>query len=292
MWGFSVLVGDSDAEFKIYAPLQNDCSPFDVFRSHDYSAILWGRLYYVDDALSRLKVRDPRQSWDGRAPNAALATETYRFLGVEGLTKLEGDYALVIWDVKRRTLIAIRDPLGGYPLFWTKRDAIFGIGTTLRPLRALSSSSGIDREYVADYLMAPGPVYEELHTENSVYEGIQRVPSGCWLGRDFVRGETTIRRYWDWLAHTPHIEEQRLTEMSEIFCEALGRSVAERALGKKMCHLSGGFDSTAVTLLARSKAVDKDQRPEVHTISLIYNDFSNLRHERSYIDSVLKLHPE
>jgi len=69
--------------------------------------------------------------------DAALALTGYRHLGRASLERLEGDFALVIWDAETTELIGLRDPLGGYPLFWTQHESTFALSTSLRPLCAM-----------------------------------------------------------------------------------------------------------------------------------------------------------
>src|SRR4051794_20563949 len=68
------------------------------------------------------------------AGDAGLALAMYREFGLEALERLEGDFALALWDARAARLIGLRDPLGGYPLYWTEAGATFALGTCLTPL--------------------------------------------------------------------------------------------------------------------------------------------------------------
>jgi asparagine synthase (glutamine-hydrolysing) len=83
------------------------------FQTTKYWVILLGRLYYRRELF--LGIGAPETAND-----AELAVAVYRRWGQSGLTRLEGDYVLAIWDVERRSLIGARDPLGGYPLYWAE----------------------------------------------------------------------------------------------------------------------------------------------------------------------------
>ena len=69
-------------------------------------------LYYRDELLSALGTRD--NSLD----DAELILAAYLRWGEECVEHLEGDFAFVIHDPRKRTLFCARDPYGMRPLYY------------------------------------------------------------------------------------------------------------------------------------------------------------------------------
>ncbi|HEU4752407.1 MAG TPA: hypothetical protein VFU47_04790, partial [Armatimonadota bacterium] len=120
--GFAVMLDGDGAEFRRYAPETDGASPLlATFEEGGTFAVLLGRLYYRQELLGALRRDLPGPLAEAaRRNDAALALAAYRCLGIAGLGRLEGDFSLAIWDGERRELIGARDPVGGYPLFWTE----------------------------------------------------------------------------------------------------------------------------------------------------------------------------
>src|SRR5262249_34067498 len=150
----------------------------DLARAGGVTVALMGRLYYREDRLAELRPRLADDAFRAcAAGDAALALAVYREFGVEGLERLEGDFALTVWDAAAGLLAGMRDPMGGYPLYWTQRGDTFALGTGLGALLEVRGERTLNREYLADFLMTSGP-REEAATESCAYEGVHRVLPG------------------------------------------------------------------------------------------------------------------
>src|SRR5262249_24949694 len=146
-------------------------------------AVLMGRLYYRKELrvgldLAVLKYNS-RVGNHEEESDAVLALAVYRRHGIEGLDRLEGDFALVIFDEGARRLLAMRDPMGGYPIFYTVRqNNAIAAGTHMGPLLGAQATRTLNQEYLADYLVSPGIPLEESPDARTAYQGIQRVLPG------------------------------------------------------------------------------------------------------------------
>lgn len=245
----------------------------------DVTVMLFGRLHYRADRLEELAADCNELPTD-----AELIAKVYGRFGLSGLERLEGEFALVVWDQRQQKLIGLRDPLGSYPLFWSKRGDSFAISTSLLHLAAEHQRSKVDQSFVGRFLMLSGQVQELPGTETA-YEGVQRVEAGSIL----VASRSTAletRRYWNWESHVSSLPTENLELLGEEYESLLRAAVRQRLHGTVAAHLSGGMDSTAVTLLAQ-----QENRSPLHAISLVYSQ-SDLSNESAYLDSVLRDHPD
>lgn len=256
------------------------------YHTTSYSAVVLGRLYYREELLGALRPRLPAQlTYDAGSNPAALVLAAYRHSELEGLSRLEGDFALVLWDGVERRLVGMRDPLGGYPLFWARAGDVVAFSTSLRQLLRLLPGHTLDLEYLADYLMLPSGM-GEVQGCRCAYEGATRVQAGTVVS--FVSPDRDPYRlaYWNWLDQLESPDPARHDDVAVRVGELLRRAVAERLEGVTASHLSGGMDSTSVALLARDQLAAAGRGP-LHSLSLVYQRMAGLAQETPYLETVL-----
>src|SRR5271155_4755141 len=109
--GFMVIAQGEQVEFQVFGADRPGRPPMvRCAADMDCQAVLMGRLSYRRDLTARLPEADHEQE---SLDDAALALAAYRHLGLDGIERLEGDFALVIWDGNRRRLVASREAMGG-----------------------------------------------------------------------------------------------------------------------------------------------------------------------------------
>jgi asparagine synthase (glutamine-hydrolysing) len=284
--GFSVVSRHEQVEFRFFGPHTPRLRPLVTFAQEaGLHVALMGRLYYRSELLAQLPAGPAQEE---SASDATLALAAYRRWGREGLARLEGDFAVVVWDARRKILVGARDPLGGYPLFWTTTAGVFALATGLRPLLELLPHRSLNCDFLAEFLMLPTLSAQEFPIEQCVYEGVQRVQAGTMVQIAVPSGRVDRHLYWDWLERRLDPGTTRLEEISEQVSERLWAAVRERVTGRTAAHLSGGMDSTAVALLARDELRRRPGQPLLHALSLVYDRLDVLGRETPYLESALR----
>lgn len=267
-------------EFRQYASKAgaNSLVSFAHDRASGATAAVIGAIYYADDLLAGLP------KLDGEATDAEVALTVFRHRGAEGLERIEGEFALVVFDARSRSLIAMRDPQGSWPLYWLRCADGVRVATSMR-LLARHAETRVNTDAVAQFLMHPwgGP---ELAGTATMLDPIRRVES-CHLMTLHDNGRIDTRQYWDWADHIP-IEPRRVSaeEAASGFLERFRRAINERIRrGSVAAHLSGGMDSSSVVCLARDRLAERSRR--LNSVSVLY-DMPSLSGETAYIDMILK----
>lgn len=158
------------------------------------------------------------------------------------LDGLNGMFAFVIYDRKRRLLFGARDRLGIKPLHYTLQPGLFAFASEIKSLLALPFlERAVDVQSLFHYmtlLYIPG--------ESTAFHGVKRIPPGCFFKYDLSSRQLDIEPYWKLDVHRP---EQR---SEEEWCELIRREMRE-AVRRWMlsdvpvgCSLSGGLDSSTV----------------------------------------------
>jgi asparagine synthase (glutamine-hydrolysing) len=157
------------------------------------------------------------------------------------LSRLEGMFAIALWDARDRTLFLARDRMGKKPLFWGLFDGELVFGSELRALLAHPAvprrvdPDALYRYLTLDYVPAP----------RSILAGVRKVVPG-----GFVRwsgGEPEEGRWFD-LVPAPGTGPVKPEDAAAELWTTLRRAV-DRRLESEVplgVFLSGGIDSTAV----------------------------------------------
>lgn len=200
------------------------------------------RLDNRNELISALGVERARACGMADAELLLAALERW---GEATLDRIVGDYAFAWFDAHAHRLILARDPIGQRPLFWHRGPGFFAFSSMPRGLHALPGvARQADETAVARFvalLPEEGP--------RSFHAGIQRVQPGHVV--TVTPASIASRRYW-----TPPRRQLRLRSFDdyvEAFRTELDRAVASRlrrAEGGIASHLSGGWDSSAVTATA------------------------------------------
>ncbi len=186
---------------------------------------------YDDDVLRRgLAGHRLRSRCD-----AELLVHLYEEHGDDVLDVVRGELAFVLWDARRRRLLAGRDRFGVKPLVWARLGDGIALASEAKALFALGVPARWDAEafFHAAHTQYPWP-------DRTLFAGVHQLEPGhaliCEPG-----GSPRIRRYYE--------VAPRRSALRDELAEAV--RVRLRADANVCVQLSGGLDSTAVAALAR-----------------------------------------
>lgn len=168
----------------------------------------------------------------------------YREWGRECLAKLNGMWAFVIYDRRRRCLFGSRDRFGVKPLYVSRVDGVVQFASEIKALRASGYlRTGINWKTAAAFLLE-GRLDSQAET---FYEGIEEIPpgSGFEVGLD---GTWQQWLFWSLESLSPTIVENPADTFADLFEDSVRiRMRSDVPVG--VC-LSGGLDSTAIICAA------------------------------------------
>ena len=203
--------------------------------------------------------------------------EAWRRWGPASLRRLRGMFAFAIYDERRRTLTLARDHFGIKPLFYTFRDGGIAFASELKGLRPLlGARPAIDHSAIVASLM-----YYWIPEDHCVYQGVHKLPPGSWLevGPD---GRQRLERWFDPRAELagPSDRQVDVEELRRVLEDSVAAHlVADVPIST---FLSGGLDSSLITVLAARRNPDLDCytisfRPEDRRLEAMPDDLSYAR---------------
>lgn len=177
--------------------------------------------------------------------DAELVLRAFEAWGAECLAHIDGDFAFVIWDARRRTAFCARDRMGHKPLHYHWDGTTLAFASELHPLLALPWVEEIPNEgMLAEFLAG-----DWLSRDETLWRGVMRLVAAHRMEVDV--GGPRIDQYWapDLWATLPYTKDEDYIEhYRALFADAVRRmSRSHRPLA---CEVSGGLDSSAVFCMA------------------------------------------
>ncbi len=178
--------------------------------------------------------------------DSEVLLQGYLRWGEDVVERLEGMYAFVIVDHRRRRAFAARDPFGIKPLYLRRRGRTVAFASEMRPLLRLGPAA-VDETALAE-LLTFGWAAGRL----SNLEGIERLPGGTAVTVALDTGEVRERRFLDILDTLRPDESLSPVAAEERVAAALEDSVRAHLASDVgyTLQLSGGVDSSLVAALA------------------------------------------
>ncbi|NJB67077.1 asparagine synthase (glutamine-hydrolysing) [Desulfobaculum xiamenense] len=207
-----------------------------------------------------------REELGAKGNDAALVIDLYARHGfTAALERLNGDFAIALFDVPRGVLWLGRDRFGVRPLYWTRSAGLFAFAS--RP-GALAHLPGVPTDVNWTYAaLFAASHYRTFDNDPSAspYAAVHQLPPACAL-RAQAGGERECR--WWTLPDAPeftHSEQTLAQRYRDLFLDAVRLRVREAQ--SPAFTLSGGMDSSSV--LAAAVHGDGRQR---HAFSAVYAD--------------------
>ena len=171
----------------------------------------------------------------------------YEEEGPECVSRLNGMFALAIWDRQEKTLFAARDRFGIKPFYFTFQRGVFLFASEVKCFfRIPGLEARLNPQGLADYLD-----FQFCFQEKTLFRDVSKLLPGHFL---LLRSDGTlkIQKYWD-------LDFQVDLSRSEAYFEHHLLRLLEDAVRLQLradvpvgAHLSGGLDSSALAVIASS----------------------------------------
>lgn len=197
-----------------------------------------GEFYGFEELRAQLQARGHRFR---TRSDSEVALHLYEEHGTDCLKYLRGEFAFIIWDERRRTLMAARDRFGIKPLCYAQVAGRLYIASEAKALFAAGVSADWD-----EYSFYHAASLQYVPPDRTLFNGVRQVPPGTYL---LVRDNSiSLTRYWDLdYPREPRAEldeQEAIEEFRSRLTEAVRLRL--RADVPVACYLSGGLDSSAI----------------------------------------------
>ena len=238
--------------------------------SHDgrYTIVFNGEIYNYRELKNELAGYPFTSESDTEVIIAA-----YTLWGQRAFSKLNGMFALAIYDKEKDELVLARDPVGIKPLYYHYDHDQLTFSSEIKGIVAAGVAPKLNTVALSEYLQflyVPAP--------ETMFEGIKSLLPGKTV--IYNSGEIRIEPYAEWPAADPAVSYHDARErVHKTVTEAVTRQmVSDRPLG---IYLSGGVDSSIILSVAAQ--VQKN----INTYSVAFDLTDDEEQKKFNADAVL-----
>lgn len=235
-------------------------------RSGRHVIVFNGEIYNADELRGDLEARGAR--FRGRSDTEVILEGVEQWGWAATLDRLNGMFAIALWDVEHRRLALARDRLGKKPLYWGRQGRfVFFASQPKCFLPHPAFGPAIDPAALRGYFR-----FGYVPAPRSIFKGIGKLAPGSWAEID-ANGAVREHRYWDLAGIAAAGVQDPLDlhddEAVEALEELLGDAVERRMIADVPlgAFLSGGIDSSTIVALMRTRSA----RP-VRTFSIGFHE--------------------
>lgn len=202
---------------------------------------------------------------------------SYQQWGTAAFAKFRGMFAFALYDTDKHLVYLVRDSAGIKPIYYYAQHGALSFASEIRAFTAANIITEKDPNWPVRFL-AFGHIPEPYTTLKNVFS----LPKGHFLRWDITSSACTINPYYE----TP-VRDQ-ITDVNEaraLIKETLIKSVNRQLIADATIgvFLSGGIDSSLLTLLANLK---KEQ--QLKTVSIYFNEqnYNEQNYQRVILDKL------
>lgn len=199
--------------------------------------------------------------------------------GIEFISKLNGMFAIAIWDASEHALYLIRDRMGEKPLHYYRSENEIIFGSEIKSILAAGVAAEVDYEALDSFL-----TFNYVAPPLTMFVGVKHVMPGTYI--KVTESKVEEVKWWDLSAIQLKYksEEQWITDFNSVLNDAVRiRLRSDVPFG---AFLSGGVDSsTVVGLMSQHMSVP------VKTFTIGFHD-SRYDESPFAADAAVRFHTE
>ncbi len=229
-----------------------------------------GEVYNHQDSRQKMEARGHQYRTHSDTESIVQLYEEY---GRDCVQHLQGMFAFVIWDQRRRVLFGARDRLGIKPFYYRHENGSLLFGSEIKTILAHPGvHAEFNRSMLGEYL-----AFGYTSGDQTMFSGIRKLMPGHWFELDEA-GDWRGGQYWD-LQVTPDDGSLPEKHYIDMYRAGLEQAVSSHLMSDVPLgvFLSGGVDSSAVAALTK-----RIRQAPVETFAVGYEEaaFSELQYAK------------
>lgn len=249
-------------------------------------------LIWVWGDVKGYEVNDKYQSRDGGTGKAELCAQLYNKFGFDFVSKINGEFAGIVYDPRSETVYAFTDLLGSRPIYFARGDDNELILTTQIQLIPKYScfSTAFNHAYLCEYIC-----YNRVFGIHTPLNGVKKLPPASILKFNLRNQCRQQDRYWyPSLNPANRSYQEVIREFIRVFRESLNECIDPNRTNGLM--LSGGSDSRLILAACNDLIsfhicdwMNREARIARRVADTANSDFYLLQRGNSYFSDIIDI---
>lgn len=222
--------------------LTEDASQPMVSKIHNTVLMFNGEIY--NHKILRAELENQNISFESDHSDTEVVLNGISYFGIDFVNKLIGQFSISFIDLNLNKLYLVKDRVGQKPLFYTKNNDSFFLGSNLKSIKQLSGKTSLDEYQLNKFLN-----YGVVTSPNTIYKGIFKVKPGEIIEIDLntPNFSENKRIYWEPSSFVgeENFDNEEIMALMENSVDLRMKADVEIAN-----FLSGGIDSTSIIKMA------------------------------------------
>lgn len=236
---------------------------FQPYKYENFIMSYNGEIYNYQELREILESKNIKFESSG---DTEVLIKCFKYFGIpETLNRIEGCFAIALYDLERKILYLIRDRLGIKPLHYykDKNGIVFS-----SEIKAILQNAGIKRKYNVENIVISLACRLWMHPKWTMFKNIYNVEPGTYL--KIEKNEIKEVRYYDF-NYSNKINDEN--EAIQKFGDEFEKSVKKKLISKVpiAAFLSGGIDSSLVCKIAQN-----NMQENLNTYTICYEKDNDL----------------
>lgn len=170
----------------------------------------------------------------------------YKEYGAAGFGRMNGMWAIVLYDSIKQKIILSRDRFSIKPLYYAKINGTIIFASEIKQITLFSSKNKINQNVLGNYLHS----YLVDYSEETFFDNIYRIPASHNMTIDCLSGKEVLNKYWSFSKEdlSKRKSKELFEEWRALFTDAV--KIRLRSDVKVGNTLSGGLDSSSIAIVA------------------------------------------
>lgn len=236
---------------------------FQPYKYENFIMSYNGEIYNYQELREILESKNIKFESSG---DTEVLIKCFKYFGIpKTLNRIEGCFAIALYDLERKILYLIRDRLGIKPLHYykDKNGIVFS-----SEIKAILQNAGIKRKYNVENIVISLACRLWMHPKWTMFKNIYNVEPGTYL--KIEKNEIKEVRYYDF-NYSNKINDEN--EAIQKFGDEFEKSVKKKLISKVpiAAFLSGGIDSSLVCKIAQN-----NMQENLNTYTICYEKDNDL----------------
>lgn len=264
------------------------------FHKHNFAIIFNGEIYNYKELQNKLK--SEKQVEFKTSSDTEVVLEMYNHYGAECLNFFLGMFAFAVYNKSNNDLFIVRDHFGIKPLFYTQVNGAFAFSSELKTLITVPGfNKTINSKSLVSCLN-----YIWISGNETMFNGSFKLPPAHYM--IYRNGDINLVKYWDLKDNAVIKASSTTSSIADDVANTIELSVKRHMVADVpvSCFLSGGLDSSLISVLAKKTnehlstytigTDDKDKLAEKMPDDEKYADL--LAREFGFDHHVIKISPD